>query len=73
MSEEYSFNNIFFTERPHFSGYKSELASAQYVIFGVPHDMTTCYRPGTRDGPAAIREASLNIETYSNFLWKRYE
>jgi agmatinase len=60
-------NKITFTERPSFTGYKSELDHAKYVIFGAPHDMTTCYRPGTRFGPPAIREASLNIETYSYF------
>jgi len=61
------FEKLVFTERPSFSGYKSELEFSKYVIFGAPHDMTTCYRPGTRFGPPAIREASLNIETYSYF------
>ena len=61
------FNNLVFTERPAFSGYKSDLENSKYVVFGAPHDMTTCYRPGTRFGPPAIRESSLNIETYSYF------
>lgn len=64
MSE---FEKLSFTDRPFFSGYKSELEFSKYVAFGSPHDMTTCYRPGTRFGPPAIREASLNIETYSYF------
>lgn len=62
-----AFEDLTLTERPAFSGYKSDLEFSKYVIFGAPHDMTTCYRPGTRFGPPAIREASLNIETYSYF------
>jgi agmatinase len=38
---------------------------AKYVIFGVPFDATSTYRTGARFGPNAIRQASLNIETYS--------
>ena len=38
---------------------------ANYVIFGVPFDVTSTYRSGARFGPNAIRQASLNIETYS--------
>jgi len=35
------------------------------VILGVPFDVTSTYRTGARFAPTAIREASLNIETYS--------
>ncbi|HUK84767.1 MAG TPA: agmatinase, partial [Candidatus Acidoferrum sp.] len=38
---------------------------AKYVVFGVPFDSTSSYRSGARFGPNAIRQASLNIETYS--------
>jgi agmatinase len=38
---------------------------AKYIIFGVPFDATSSYRTGARFGPNAIRQASLNIETYS--------
>lgn len=34
-------------------------------VFGVPYDGTTSYRPGTRFGPNAVREAFLNVEAYS--------
>lgn len=37
---------------------------ARYVIFGVPFDNTTSFRPGTRAGPRAIRELSFNFESY---------
>jgi len=42
-------------------------------IFGVPYDGTTCFRPGTRFGPAGIRFFSGNLETYSPFLDKDLE
>jgi len=38
--------------------------NARYVILGVPFDFTSTYRPGSRFGPSAIREASQNLETY---------
>lgn len=37
---------------------------ADFVIAGAPFDATTSFRPGTRDGPAAVRRASYNFETY---------
>ena len=33
-------------------------------LFGVPYDGTTSFRPGTRFGPAAVREVSTGLETY---------
>jgi agmatinase len=38
------------------------------TVFGVPYDGTTSYRPGTRFGPNAVRNAFLNIEAYSKPL-----
>lgn len=40
-------------------------AEARVVLVGVPLDTTTTFRPGTRFGPGAIREASIGLETYS--------
>jgi len=48
-----------------FSGYDKEFREATYVILGVPLDDTSTYRPGSRFGPSAIREASQNLESYS--------
>jgi agmatinase len=48
-----------------FSGVQTPFEEAKYVVFGVPFDATSTYRTGARFGPAAIRQASLNIETYS--------
>lgn len=40
-------------------------AEADRILIGLPYDGTTSNRPGTRFGPAAIREATLNVEDYS--------
>lgn len=48
-----------------FSGYRRPFEKAHYVVVGVPFDSTSTYRTGARFAPLAIREASLNIETYS--------
>lgn len=48
-----------------FSGYQKPLGNADYVVIGVPFDLTSTFRMGARFAPLAIREASLNIETYS--------
>lgn len=38
---------------------------APLAVYGMPFDGTTSYRPGTRSGPLAIREASTSLEFYS--------
>lgn len=48
-----------------FSGYDKELDKSTYILLGVPLDDTSTYRPGSRFGPSAIREASQNLESYS--------
>lgn len=40
---------------------------ADIVLYGVPFDGTTSFRPGTRFGPAAIRNESFGLETYSPY------
>ncbi len=40
------------------------LESAAFVVVPVPYDLTTTYQGGTRKGPAAILEASCNMELY---------
>jgi agmatinase len=42
--------------------------NARVVIVPVPFDATTCYRPGTREGPQAIIDASRNLELYDTEL-----
>jgi len=48
-----------------FSGFEKSFEEARFIVYGVPFDKTSTYRAGSKFGPAAIREASLNIETYS--------
>jgi agmatinase len=45
-----------------------DLKNEVLTVFGVPFDATTSYRPGTRFGPNALREAFLNVEAYSHML-----
>ena len=56
---------LFTSQSNVFSGLQKPFEEAKYVIFGVPFDATSTYRVGARFGPNAIRQASLNIETYS--------
>jgi agmatinase len=53
-----------------FIGAESDLKSADIVIAGLPYDGTVSFRPGTRFGPASIRQVSDVIETYSPILDK---
>lgn len=48
-----------------FAGSQKTFQEADYVILGIPFDLTSTFRSGARFAPSAIREASLNIETYS--------
>lgn len=50
-----------------FIGCDTPYEEANTVIFGVPFDGTTSYRPGTRFGPSHIRNESFGIETYSPY------
>ncbi|MGE9268005.1 MAG: agmatinase [Verrucomicrobiales bacterium] len=48
-----------------FIGADSEIHPQAPAIFGVPYDGTTSFRPGTRNGPDALRQVSDGLETYS--------
>lgn len=43
------------------------------VIYGMPMDYTVSFRPGSRFGPARIREVSIGLEEYSPYLDKSLE
>ena len=49
----------------YFADAESSFDEAKYVIFGVPYDKTSSFRPGARNGPKEIRKASWNFETYN--------
>ena len=57
-------NSLFDQEGAIFMGARREPKDCQVGLFGVPYDGTTSFRPGTRFGPAAIREVSQGLETY---------
>jgi len=56
---------LFVSQSNVFGGVQKPFGKAKYVVFGVPFDVTSTYRTGARFGPNAVRQASLNIETYS--------
>ncbi|MCW4030749.1 MAG: agmatinase [Candidatus Bathyarchaeota archaeon] len=60
-----SYRELFISASPVFTGNQQSFEEAEYVILGVPFDVTSTYRSGARFAPLAIREASLNIEGYS--------
>jgi agmatinase len=60
-----SYRELYASPTVVFSGYQKPFSEADYIILGVPFDVTSTYRTGARFGPTAIREASLNIESYS--------
>ena len=47
-----------------FMGSRRDPTGCRIGLFGVHYDGTTSFRPGTRFGPAAIREVSQGLETY---------
>jgi agmatinase len=44
------------------------LETAAFVVVPIPYDLTTTYQGGARKGPAAIIEASCNMELYDEEL-----
>jgi len=60
-----SYIELYCSQTNVFGGLQKPFDGAKYVVFGVPFDATSSYRTGARFMPAAVRQASLNIETYS--------
>lgn len=52
----------------HLDDTQTDFESSRVVVVPVPFDATTCYRPGTREGPQAIIDASRNLELYDTEL-----
>ncbi|PLT35904.1 agmatinase [Bacillus sp. V5-8f] len=65
FDEAYS-GNVFIKSHPDFE-------EAEAVIYGMPMDWTVSYRPGSRFGPARIREVSIGLEEYSPYLDRELE
>jgi agmatinase len=62
-----SFVELFLSADPNIS-YVEPGVEPVVRILGVPFDYTSCYRPGSRFAPNAIRGAFQNIEIYSRAL-----
>ncbi|MFB6466273.1 agmatinase [Cytobacillus sp. Hz8] len=60
FDEAYS-GNVFIGSHPNFE-------ESKVVLYGMPMDWTVSYRPGSRFGPARIREVSIGLEEYSPYL-----
>jgi agmatinase len=65
FDEAYS-GNVFIKSHPSFE-------DSQVVLYGMPMDWTVSYRPGSRFGPARIREVSIGLEEYSAYLDRELE
>ena len=65
FDESYS-GNVFIKSHPDFE-------ESQVVLYGMPMDWTVSYRPGSRFGPARIREVSVGLEEYSAYLDRELE
>lgn len=52
---------------------QQDYKASQAVIYGMPMDFTVSFRPGSRFGPARIREVSLGLEEYSPYLDRHLE
>jgi agmatinase len=55
---------MFDTDGAIYMASRRDPAGCRVGLFGVPYDGTTSFRPGTRFGPAAIREVSSGLESY---------
>jgi len=60
-----SFLDLYTSSTSSFAGSECKFEDADYVVIGVPLDITSSYRPGSRFAPQRIREASINIEGFS--------
>ena len=60
-----SYRELFVSPSPVFTGSQQTFEEAKYVVLGVPFDVTSTYRSGAKFAPLAIRDASLNLESYS--------
>ncbi len=48
----------------YFAEAEASFKQAAYIIVGVPYEKTSSFRPGTAQGPQAIRQASWNFESF---------
>lgn len=63
--DNHSYRDLYTSPSLTFLGFHYSEEDVEYVLLGVPYDRTSTYRSGSRHGPNAIREASINLETVS--------
>jgi len=56
-----------------FIGFEDTYEESSVVLFGVPFDGTSSFKPGSRFAPNAMREDSWGLESYSPYLNKDLE
>jgi agmatinase len=56
-----------------YQGFTNTVEDSPLIFLGIPWDVTTSYSPGTADGPAAIIEASYQLEYYSSLFSRLLE
>lgn len=56
-----------------FIGCDAHYEESELVLFGIPFDGTTSFRPGTRFASQAVRPDSYGLETYSPYIQKDLE
>jgi agmatinase len=56
-----------------FIGFEDDFEESKAVLFGAPFDGTTSFKPGARFAPAAMRQDSWAIESYSPYFDKDLE
>lgn len=60
--------------KPFFATLQADQFSSQSIhLLGFCYDGTTSFRPGSRFGPDALRDASFGLETYSPYMDKDIE
>jgi agmatinase len=64
MSNTLGWGNLKYT----MNTYMAAQPDGRICLFGAPFDSTASFRPGSRFGPNAIREASYGLETFSPAL-----
>jgi agmatinase len=57
-------------EKTTLNAFDCNYEDSELVVYGAPFDGTTSFRPGTRFGPAHMRNDFLGLETYSPYLDK---
>lgn len=57
-------------QRASFLESKGPHETNRLILWGLPSDSSTCFRPGARFGPKAIRDFSENLESFSPY-WRQ--